>query len=677
MDSSLPKNFPGSGASTQATGEAASHAASASIPKNFTPDMAKGLESPPAVSREPEVTRGEIAEFFARRMIELRDREKGASSRPRLFAIEFPFPDFEYDVAHAYARLIKATLHQGGDTPTRAEPDGPLVMLGRTISGQIDIERFVHYINHGNDVHVLCTKAWLLPQPVLDLVDATLRVPRFDTASFAAACMDFYELATPPVPQEDMGWVGNVVPRDFLLNSQEARDAIVPAVRRSVERRLARYATDGASDLTDLCGMEEAWEWATGLVEEIRMAQSGRVSWDDIESRVILLGQRGVGKTTLTRAIAHAAGLRFVETTASYWGATESEPGLGWARLNGDFQEALAAAPAVFFIDDVDVFSSQPWAQLLPHFLEQLKGLAAEDRLVVIAGAQTAENVRFELRRRGALETMLPMPAPNSQALSKMYAVMLEGVPHTLASGDLDHVGRLSLGLSGHGVELIVRRAIRRARKDGERQVTKEDIAQVLIQERFGSHAESRRRLMAEDELRNTAYHEAGHAILQLMRSRGAGLGYATIVPRENGTLGFVLPSVDETRNSVTHGDIIETIRVALAGRAAEEILGGKENVTTGCSNDLYQATQHLQYLLTRAGFNGLLSLDRTLANAPELRDQAEAILQKEYAYVLEVLEKHRALLDRIALLLIERQEVSGDELMALYQTYRAETPTL
>lgn len=143
--------------------------------------------------------------------------------------------------------------------------------------------------------------------------------------------------------------MGNVVPRDFLLNSQVARDDIVPAVRRSVQRRLERYAPNGAYDLADLCSMEEAQEWANGLVEEIRVAQAGKLCWGDIESRVILTSGRGVGKTTLTRAIAHAAGLWFVETTASYWVSTDSEPGQGWARLYGNFQEVLADAPAVFF----------------------------------------------------------------------------------------------------------------------------------------------------------------------------------------------------------------------------------------------------------------------------------------------------------------------------------------
>lgn len=670
MASNLPKNFPGNAAPEPA-------ATNPNLPKNFTPDMAQAPQPVVAPSHQPEVTRAEIAEFFARRLVGLRDWQRGVSARPWLFVVEFPFADFEFEVAHAFARLLNGTLHPGGDAPTADEPANPLVMQGRAISGPLDIERFVHYINHGNDVYVLCTRAWLLPQSVRDLADATLRLPRFDADSFRAACADFYELAAPPALDGDAAWVGNVMPRDFLLNSQEARDAVVPAIRRSVARRLERYATDGAFDLSALCGMEEAREWATGLVEELRLAQAGRMSWGDVESRVILVGGRGVGKTSLTRAVAHAAGLRFVETTASYWVPTEQDPGQGWQRMYGDFQEALAAAPAVFFIDDVDVFASAPWAQLTPYFLEQLKELTADDRLVVIAGAQSADNVRFELRRHGGLESMVAMPAPNSQALARMYAAMLKDAPHALGTADFDHVGRLSLGLGGHEVDLIVRRALRRARKDGGRPVTKEDLAQVLIQERFGAHAESRRRLMAEDELKNTAYHEAGHAILQLMRSRGAGLGYATIVPRENGTLGFVLPGVDETRYSMTRQDIIDTVRMALAGRAAEEVLGGEAAVTTGCSNDLQKATAYLEYLLTRSGFFSLLSLGRSLDDAPDLRAQAEEMLQQEYAHVLALLTRHRALLDRVAQLLIERQEVSGDELMALYQDYRADHPDL
>jgi ATP-dependent Zn protease len=254
-----------------------------------------------------------------------------------------------------------------------------------------------------------------------------------------------------------------------------------------------------------------------------------------------------------------------------------------------------------------------------------------------------------------------------------MYQRILKDKPQALTPADFDAVGRLSLGFTGDGVELIVRRALRRARKDGNRPVTKDDLCRCLVQEIHGPQAEAQRRLMAEDELRNTAYHEAGHAILQLMHRRSAGLRYATIVPRENGTLGFVLPGVDETRNSVTRQDIIETIRVLLAGRAAEEVLGGTDSITSGCSSDLVQATGYLRYMLTRTGLNGLLSLDLAFETSPEIRAQAEQILNGEYAQVLALLKRHRTLLDEVARLLIERQEVSGDDLMTLYQRYRAE----
>jgi ATP-dependent Zn protease len=341
-------------------------------------------------------------------------------------------------------------------------------------------------------------------------------------------------------------------------------------------------------------------------------------------------------------------------------------------RLRAYFEEALAAAPAVFFIDDVDVFNSPPWSQLIGYLLQHLQSLTAADRLIVIGGAQASENVRFELRRRGGLESMLAMPTPSSYALARMYQLMLKDIPHALAEREFEELGRLSLGLAGHELDLIVRRALRLARSDGARPVRKHDLARVLIQELVSPVAEGRRRLMAEDELRNTAYHEAGHAILMMLRTRGAGLRYATIIPRENNTLGFVMPGIDETRNSLTRQDFMEMVRIALAGRAAEEVLGGKDSVTTGCSNDLEKATQYLQYLLTRAGFNGLLSLDRPLESSPELRTQAEEMLNQEYAYVLAFLQRHRVLLDQVARLLIERQEVPGDELTSLFEAYRA-----
>ncbi len=710
MSSNLPKNFPGrpaSGPSAQAGSPAAAPAAPApsspasspsapsapasspasGLPKNFTPEMARAAAAtqaggPAATAAAggdprsgPEVTRAEIADHFALRFLGMRDALRGDSVRPRLYALEFPFTDFEYDVGFMLAHRLGAMLVANDKAEDGENLQRPLVILDRVLGNTAHFERIVGHINHGEDVLLICTRVWQLPQAAIDLVDATLTIERFDAARFAAACADFYELDAPPAIGAEAGWVANVVPRDFLLNSQVARGEAVSAVRKSVERRLRRYETGDALDLADLAGMDEAHDWARGLIDEVRLARAGAISWNDIGGRVILLGARGVGKTTLARAIAKAAGLRYVETSASAWTPPQDEPQLGWMRMNAAFQEAMAAAPALFFVDDVDVFSMAPWSGLLQAFLDQMKGLVADDRVVLIAGAQSTDSLRFELHRHGALETTLTMPAPNSQALAKMYSVLLRDSGGAIAQADLEHIGLLSLGMSGHEVELIVRRALRRARKESGRAITKDDLAQAIIQQRVGPESQDRRRLMAADELRNTAYHEAGHAILELMRTRGARLRYASIIPRENGSLGFVLPGVDESRNSVTRNDIIEMVRVALAGRAAEEAFSGAEGTTSGCSNDLMQATQYLRYLLTRSGFHGLLSLERRFEDSPELREQAEAILQQEYAHVLGLLRRHRPLLDRVATLLLERQEVSGDELTRVVDAYRSGNP--
>jgi ATP-dependent Zn protease len=378
-----------------------------------------------------------------------------------------------------------------------------------------------------------------------------------------------------------------------------------------------------------------------------------------------------VGKSSLARAIARAAGVRYVETSAFGWTATEKQPDLGLQRLLADFQEALSAAPAVFFIGDVDVFGSMPWAMLTGPFVQHLQSLKGEPGLVIVAGVQTSKAVPLPLRQRGALETIIAVPLPNSQVLARMYERMLKDRTHSLTPADFEAIGRLSLGVSGDGVELVVRRALRRARKDDHRPVTKDDLASTLVQEVHGARSESRGRLMNKEELLNTAYHEAGHAILQLMHRRNPGLRYATIVPREDGTLGFVWPATDESRYSATREDMIDEIRVALAGRAAEEVFGGKDNITGGCVSDLAAAAWHLRLMLTRTGHNGLLSLDVRLEDSPELRARAEEILNAEYAHVLAVLQRHRPLLDQVAQMLIERQEVSGDELAALYRRYR------
>lgn len=665
MSSNLPKNFPG-GAAPAGTG--------ASLPKNFTPDMTSGAGAPaatpgaPAGPAQPEVSRAEIAAHFAGRIVALRDQAKGGSTRAWLFVVEFPYADFMRDVAAAYAEATGAALVPGADGPAPAAPGQSLVTLG------VNPDLFVHYLNHGRDVTVFCVRAWMLPPAVHDLRDATLTVPRFDAASFAAACGDFFELPAPPALAGDTAWTAGVAPRDFLLASQASPAEAVAAVRTAMERRLARYAPEVELAIDDFSGMHEARDWAQGLVDEILYARSGGLPWAEVESGVTLAGPRGVGKSTLARAIARAAGVRYLETSVFNWMPTEKEPDRGLQRLVLDFQEALSAAPVVFFIDHVELFGSLPWAGLMGPFVQHLQSLRGEPGLVVVGGVANARAVPLTLRQRGALESIVTVTPPNSGALAKMYERMLRGKPHALTAEDFATIGRLSLGLTGEGVELLVRRALRRARKDSNRAVTKDDLARVLVQEIHGHESEDQRRLMAEDELRNTAYHEAGHAILQLMRRRSAGLRYVTVVPRE-GSLGFMWQAVDESRNSATRQDLIDEIRVMLGGRAAEEVLGGKDEITSGCSMDLLGAAHYVRYLLTRTGLHGLLSLDLRLEDSPELRAEAQKILDAEYAWVVSALRRHRALLDEVAELLIDRQEVSGDELMALYARYREEHP--
>jgi hypothetical protein len=403
MSSNLPKNFPGNAPVAGTAG--------ASLPKNFQPGMAPSGERVASRPGPPEVTRAEIAEHFARRIIALRDQAKGTSSRPWLFVVEFPFNDFMRDVAAAYSQLTGAALQLDPDRGPAA-PAQPLVTLG------VNVELFVNYMNHGNDVSIFCPRAWMLPQSVREIVDAKLSTPRFDAEGFAAACADFYELAAPPFLGADSEWVASVVPRDFLLSSQASADEVLSTVRRSMERRMARYSPDAALDIDDFSGMEEARLWAASLVEEIRLARAGRLPWSEIESGVALAGPRGVGKSSLARAIARAAGIRYVEVSASSWMATQQEPNLGIERLLSDFQEALSAAPAVFFIADLDVFGSMPWMSLTGPLLQHLQSLKGEPGLVIVGSVQTFGNLPLPLRQHGGLEATLTMSLPNSHALS-------------------------------------------------------------------------------------------------------------------------------------------------------------------------------------------------------------------------------------------------------------------
>ncbi len=244
-----------------------------------------------------------------------------------------------------------------------------------------------------------------------------------------------------------------------------------------------------------------------------------------------------------------------------------------------------------------------------------------------------------------------------------MYSEAIETQRSRCPAGEIDSVllGRLSLGLTGADVELIVRGAARRARRM-RRAIETEDLIAEITHKPRDEGAVPR---LGRAELERVAIHEAGHALARYLSSTaGRDLGFVSIVPRSDGTLGFVALAPDE-RALRTRRDYLEFLDVALAGRAAEELKYGGDGISAGCSNDLIAATSTALQMITRFGLGPSGRLVSVREPQPEHLREAEDLLSTAYQAVLARTREHQHALERLAGLLFEHQEMSADKVLA------------
>jgi ATP-dependent Zn protease len=311
--------------------------------------------------------------------------------------------------------------------------------------------------------------------------------------------------------------------------------------------------------------------------------------------------------------------------------------------------------------------------EVINALLEQIQGInTGEDPVFVIGATNYPERVDPALRRAGRLDQVVEVPLPNIAGLEKIFDYYLK--PHRtekeVARGvDTRSLAELSFGLTGADVEFFVRGAARRARR-ARRKITQEDLLAEVT--RLPRHPDSVPRRSSE-ELRRTAVHEAGHAVARLLSStEGEDITFVTIVPRLDGTLGFVA-TVPLDGYVLTRRTMLEKLETFLAGRAAEEIVFGADEVGAGAGgpsrdSDLAVATQLAELYVCRTGLGGDGSLHWTESATPAQAKQVDAMLGKAYDDIVARLEEHRALLDEIVDILVKKQELSGAELRQLLE---------
>ncbi len=541
----------------------------------------------------------------------------------------------------------------------------------------------------GATVLVGCQRRDDVPEPLRRVADLVLALPRMDARLFTDIFQQVF--GTPPPAGWDADgsqWCRFLLHSDFHAPARlrlGAAEAVAYLRERSGER-LSRVSADHGPSLAELHGLGEARQVAEDLIADIQAAHTGALPWTAVDRGLLLVGPPGTGKTTLARAISRACGVKFIVASATEWQAHGSLDAHLRA-IRQTFAEARRYSPTILFIDEIDSLGSrellsgpnaQYQSEVINGVLEQMQGLDPEEPVIVIGATNYEERVDPALRRAGRLDQVLRLPRPSVAALERIFEHHLAEYRRSGAlADDVDSgaLATLAFGLTGADVEFFVRGAARRARK-ARRPIGQADlVAEVTGRSR---HADGAQRL-SPAEMHRVAVHEAGHALCALLGETDRRVpAFVSIVPRANGTLGFVATAPAEGAIA-TRRAMAERLRMILGGRAAESLVFGEEDLSLGSGggrgSDLEVATRIATSLVCQAGFGADGALHWSEGpTAAQLR-QVEGLLRSAYEDALRLLRRQRDALDRITAALVHEQEIDGAAVEALLASPAPETP--
>lgn len=407
-----------------------------------------------------------------------------------------------------------------------------------------------------------------------------------------------------------------------------AKQASVTKILRPTEPRLE-----------DLHGYGQAAVWATDLVRDLHDYRDGKLDWADVDAGCLLSGPPGTGKTLFASALAASAGLPFVATSYADW-QSQGDGHLGYVIkcVRTRFSDAIAAAPAILFIDEIDVVGTRGargdhdgwWSAVITALLEALDGTTRREGLAVIGACNDPSRIDPALLRSGRLDRRFEIGLPDENSLARIFA-------HHLPDGDaqtFETVATVLAGTtSGADVSRIAREARRVARRAG-REIVADDLLSIAM---------PADRLNARDR-RLAAIHEAGHAVVAM--AQGERVNTLSLVSG-NGAHGGVYGS--HSMGMARAGEMESFVVGLLAGRAAEEVILGEPS--GGASGDLEQATKIVSSMLGNLGLGGRLSTYEQVAMS-----DVETRLQALYGRTLRLVAEHRAAIEALAEIAIDRR---------------------
>jgi len=459
----------------------------------------------------------------------------------------------------------------------------------------------------------------------------------------------------------------------------------------------ARLLTEAHGRVTfdDVAGIDEAKEDLQEIVEFLQDPQKFQRLGGRIPRGVLLVGPPGTGKTLTARAVAGEANVPFFTISGSDF--VEMFVGVGASRVRDMFEQAKKNAPCIIFIDEIDAVGRHRGAglgggndereQTLNQLLVEMDGFEANEGIIIIAATNRPDVLDPALLRPGRFDRQIVVPNPDLSGREKILKVHVRKVP-LAPDVDLRVIARGTPGFSGADLANLVNEAALLAARRNKRVVMHQEFEDAKDKVMMG--AERKSMAMSEEEKKLTAYHEAGHAIVGMFVQAGIPVHKATIIPRGR-ALGMVkfLPEAD--RYSMKYKEFTSQLAVAMGGRVAEELTFGKENITSGASGDIEQATKMARAMVTRLGYSDELGLVAYGENqeevflgmsvgrqqniseqtAQKIDSEVRRLVDEAYREARRILtEKHDEFVT-LAEALLEYETLTGEEIKDLLQGKR------
>ena len=475
----------------------------------------------------------------------------------------------------------------------------------------------------------------------------------------------------------------------LMMNRQGGANA--KAMNFGRNRAKMSNPSDKQITFANVAGLSEEKEEVEEIVDFLKSPKKYIQVGARIPKGVLLVGPPGTGKTLLAKAVAGEAGVPFFTISGSDF--VEMFVGVGASRVRDLFEDAKKNAPCIIFIDEIDAVARRRGTglggghdereQTLNQLLVEMDGFGVNEGIIVMAATNRVDILDPAILRPGRFDRKVSVGRPDVKGRREILDVHAKGKP--LGDDvDLDQIAQTTAGFTGADLENLLNESAIMAAKEGRVYIQQKDIQRSFV--KVGIGAEKKSKVVSEKEKKITAYHEAGHAILFHVLPDVGPVYSVSIIPTGMGAAGYTMPLPEKDEMFNTRGKMLQEITVSLGGRVAEELIF--DDITTGASQDIKQATSLAKSMVTKFGMSeelGLINYDqnneevfvgRDFANtsrgygeevAGKIDKEVKRIIDECYKKAKAIIMEHNDVLEACAKLLLEKEKITGEEFGALF----------